>query len=86
MATTPSPRERSSRRVTLQIAYFPPIEYFAVLARYSSVYIEACENYQKQSYRNRFRFCAENGMQSLNFPVRHEGGSVNVPVKEVEVD
>ncbi len=86
MATTPSPRERSSRGVTLQIAYFPPIEYFAVLARYSSVYIEACENYQKQSYRNRFRFCAENGMQSLNFPVRHEGGSVNMPVKEVEVD
>lgn len=72
--------------MTLQIAYFPPIEYFAVLAKYSSVYVEACENYQKQSYRNRFRFYAENGVQSLNFPVRHAGGSVNVPVRNIEVD
>lgn len=72
--------------MTLQIAYFPPIEYFAVLARYSSVYVEAFENYQKQSYRNRFRFYAENGMQELNFPVRHVRGSQNVPIRSIEVD
>ena len=72
--------------MTLKIAYFPPIEYFAILARYSSVYVEACENYQKQSYRNRCRFYAENGAQSLNFPVKHRGGSFNIPITEIEVD
>jgi len=72
--------------VTLTIAYFPPIEYFAILAKYSSVYIEACENYQKQSYRNRCLFYASDGVQSLSFPVRHRAGSINIPIKEVEVD
>jgi len=72
--------------VTLTIAYFPPIEYFALLAKYSLVYMEACENYQKQSYRNRCRFYAENGVQTLNFPIRHTGKGINIPIKEVEVD
>ena len=70
----------------LTIAYFPPVEYFALLAKYSSVYVEACENYQKQSYRNRCRFYAENGMQNLNFPVRHRCGSFKLPIREIEVD
>ena len=71
---------------TLTIAYFPPVEYFALLAKYSSVYIEACENYQKQSYRNRCRFYAENGPQDLRFPVHHREGSFNLPIREIEVD
>lgn len=70
----------------LTIAYFPPVEYFALLAKYSSVYVEACENYQKQSYRNRCRFYAENGAQNLHFPVRHRDGSFNLPIREIEVD
>ncbi len=72
--------------MTLTIAYFPPIEYFALLAKYSSVYLEACENYQKQSYRNRCRFYASDGVQDLSFPIRHRGGSISIPIKEVEVD
>ncbi|MBQ9660134.1 MAG: WbqC family protein [Bacteroidales bacterium] len=70
----------------LTIAYFPPVEYFALLAKYSSVYVEACENYQKQSYRNRCRIYAENGVQNLNFPVRHRDGTFNLPIREIEVD
>ena len=52
----------------LSIAYLPPISYFALIAKGlvlsadkvepSVVYIEACENYQKQSWRNRCRFYA----------------------------
>lgn len=72
--------------MTLTIAYFPPVEYFALLAKYSSVYMEACENYQKQSYRNRCRIYAENGVQSLNVPVRHVGGTFRLPIKEILVD
>lgn len=48
--------------------------------------MEACENYQKQSYRNRCLFYAADGVQSLSFPIRHRGGSINIPIKEVEVD
>ncbi len=71
---------------TLTIAWFPPTEYFALLAKYSSVYIEACENYQKQSYRNRCRIYAADGPQALNFPVRHRDGAFNLPIREIEVD
>ena len=71
---------------TLTIAWFPPTEYFALLAKYSSVYIEACENYQKQSYRNRCRIYAADGPQALNFPVRHRDGTFNLPIREIEAD
>ncbi len=72
--------------MTLKIAYFPPVEYFALLAKYSSVYIEACENYQKQSYRNRCHIYAENGIQALNFPVKHENGTFSLPITHIKVD
>ena len=71
---------------TLTIAWFPPVEYFALLAKYSSVYMEACENYQKQSYRNRCRIYAADGVQDLHFPVRHRGGTFSLPIREIEVD
>ena len=71
---------------TLTIAWFPPTEYFALLAKHSSVYIEACEHYQKQSYRNRCRIYAADGPQALNFPVRHRDGTFNLPIREIEVD
>lgn len=52
----------------------------------SIVYIEACENYQKQSYRNRCRFYAADGVQALSFPIVHEGGTHKLPVSEIKVD
>ncbi len=52
----------------------------------SVVYIEACENYQKQSYRNRCRFYAADGVQALSFPIIHEGGTHKLPISEVRVD
>ena len=70
----------------LTIAWFPPVEYFALLAKYSSVYVEACENYQKQSYRNRCRICTADGVQDLHFPVKHRGGTFSLPIREIEVD
>ena len=52
----------------------------------SVVYIEVCENYQKQSYRNRCRFYAADGVQALSFPVIHEGGTYKHPVKDIKID
>ena len=52
----------------------------------SVVYIEACENYQKQSYRNRCRFYAADGVQALSFPVVHQAGTYKHPVNQIKVD
>lgn len=48
--------------------------------------MEACENYQKQSYRNRCRILTSNGVEALNVPVVHENGTFSLPVKEIRVD
>ena len=52
----------------------------------SVVYIEACENYQQQSYRNRCRFYGAEGVQTLSFPIVHKGGTHKQPIAEIEVD
>ena len=52
----------------------------------SVVYMEACENFQKQSYRNRCRFYGAEGIQTLSFPIVHEGGTHKIPVNEIRID
>lgn len=80
----------------LSTAYFPPIEYLAAIAnecRFNPgmtevepavVFIEACEHYVKQSWRNRCRFYAADGAQTLNFPVRHE--DFGKPISQMRID
>lgn len=52
----------------------------------SVVFIEAKENYQKQSYRNRCRFYAADGVQPLSFPIVHEGGTHKIPISDIRID
>ena len=52
----------------------------------SVVYIEACENYQKQSYRNRCRFYGADGIQALSYPIIHEGGTHKLPISQIRID
>jgi len=56
----------------LGTAYFPPVEYFHLLAGHPAVMIEACESYQKQSYRNRCLIYASGGVMALQIPVSHD--------------
>lgn len=67
----------------LSTAYFPPIEYFSILAKYSSVFISDSENYQKQSYRNRCRILTANGVEDLRFPIVHDGSK---RISDIRVD
>ena len=52
----------------------------------STIYIEACENFQKQSYRNRCYFYGADGVQSLQIPILHEGGTHKQPISEIKID
>ena len=77
----------------LGIAYFPPVSYFALIAKGMTipptvppvVHIEAQENYQKQSWRNRCRIYAADGPEYLNFPIVHEG-THELPISRIKVD
>ena len=70
----------------LSTAFFPPVSWFAAAATEDKVYLEACENYQKQSYRNRCRIAAAQGVESLSVPVVHEGGTFKLPITKIKVD
>ena len=52
----------------------------------SVVYMEACENFQKQSYRNRCYFYGADGVQSLQVPILHEGGTHKQLISELKID
>lgn len=55
----------------LSSAYAPPIEWFQKAIRYDEVYIEQCDNYVKQTYRNRCIIASTAGRQALTVPVTH---------------
>lgn len=56
--------------VLLGTAYLPPISYMAILLQKGSADIEVCDNFQKQSYRNRCVIAGANGLQNLVVPVQ----------------
>ena len=72
----------------LSTAYLPPVDYFAAIAKYGGAVIEACENYQKQSYRNRCTILTANGKMNLNIPVARGGDSFthSVPITQIGID
>jgi hypothetical protein len=65
------------------IAYFPPIDYLLEMKKADGVFIEACENYQKQTYRNRATILTGNGLYDLIIPVVRS--SVKL-IKEIQID
>ncbi len=72
----------------LSTAYLPPVDYFAAIAKYGGAVIEACENYQKQSYRNRCTILTANGKMNLNIPVARGGDNFthSVPITQIGID
>ena len=76
----------------LSTAYFPPVTWFALALKDLTlspdrvlpfrICLEACENYQKQSYRNRCYILASDGPQMLQVPVLHR---MAAPAEEVSL-
>lgn len=77
----------------LSTAYFPPVSWFALVAKSftlspdgviaSKVYLESCETYIKQTYRNRCLIATSQGTESLSFPIVHDG---DYAITHVKVD
>jgi hypothetical protein len=71
--------------VLLSTAYFPPAEYFFLIAHSPKVVIEKWENYHKQTYRNRCRILGANGPLMLTVPVLR-GSFHKTPLRDLEID
>lgn len=68
----------------LSTAYLGPVQYYTKLMKYKKVFIEADENFQKQSYRNRCIILAANGKLSLTIPVTKD--QPKVKTKDIKID
>ncbi len=51
--------------------YFPNIAHFVAILKAGTLYFEVCDNYQKQSYRNRTEIYGANGKLALTVPVSY---------------
>lgn len=69
----------------LSTAYFGNIQYFTKLLLYENIFIEKYENYQKQSFRNRFEIQSANGNLTLSIPVK-KSNELKTPISEVCID
>ena len=61
--------------ICLTSAYLAPVEYYSALAKTDTVFLEHCEFYEKQSYRNRCNIAGANGQLALTIPVEKSKGS-----------
>ena len=59
------------RNVLLSSCYFGPVQWYQKLNRYEVVYIERCESFIKQTFRNRCVIATTNGLQALSIPVSY---------------
>lgn len=70
--------------ILLSTAYFPPVEYFAGIYHAKKIYIEAEENYIKQSYRNRCRIYTADGIQALIIPAIKTTGN-HTRIRDIKI-
>ena len=60
--------------VLLHPTSFPNIATLATLVQHEVVW-EVYDNYQKQTYRNRYHICTDQGLHKLTIPIRHLGNA-----------
>ena len=60
-------------KVLVHPSYFGSIAHYVAIAKAEEVVFEECDNYQKQTYRNRAYIYGANGKLLLNIPVLHTG-------------
>ncbi|MDO1450299.1 WbqC family protein [Rhodocytophaga aerolata] len=73
-----------AKSAVVELQYLPCLEYFACLLKYDTVYIEAHEHYQKQSYRNRCHILTATKVAILSVPIV-KGNSKQL-IRDVQID
>lgn len=76
---------KDGQYILITTAYLPPLQYMALFLSGLPVCVEGCENYQKQSFRNRCTIYGANGPLQLVVPVIRRHGE-KTPIREVSLD
>ncbi len=72
------------KTIRIELHYFPSIQWMKQVIHANTLEIEACENYQKGSYRNRAYFPGPNGQLLLSLPLVH-GKNQHTTIQEVKL-
>ncbi len=67
-------------------AYFGSIAQYIHMAQSDAMMFEDCDNYQKQTYRNRMYIYGANGKLLLTIPIKHTGTKERQLYKEVRIE
>lgn len=70
--------------ILIEVHYLPSLDYFAGLLAFDRIHIEAAEQYQKQSYRNRCYVLTANKVDCLTVPVVN--GTHKQPIRDLKID
>jgi hypothetical protein len=74
-----------AEQIFVSTAYLPSVEYVSRLYRAEEVFIEKCENYLKQTYRNRCNILSAHGPQILSVPV-YAGSLHKTLITDIRID
>ena len=74
----------ATMNVLLSTTYFGPVQWYQKLYHADEVWIERCESFQKQTYRNRCMIATTQGMQALTIPVERPTASHST-IKDVRI-
>lgn len=72
-------------KLLIHPSYFAPISQYVQIINSNTLLFEVCDNYQKQTYRNRCFIFSSAGKQLLNIPIINEKG-VKQRSSEVKID
>jgi hypothetical protein len=69
--------------VLLSTAYLPNLHYLSQVINYDTIVIEKCENFVKQTYRNRCDIVTANGKLSLSIPLLKQADKELISDKKI---
>ena len=70
----------------IQPSFFASIIQYVLLANSHDIVFEKCDNFQKQTYRNRCYIYGANGKQLLTVPILHSKGQGRQKTIDVKID
>jgi len=73
-----------NKPVLVELHYLPSLEYLTLLSSSEKVFLEANENYTKQSYRNRCYILGANKVESLIIPIQKD--KLKMQIRDVKID
>ncbi len=73
-----------AEKILMELHYLPNLRYVSKFLLYSEIQIEACEHYQKGSYRNRCHIAGANGILRLSVPLL-KGKHQQQNIREVKI-